>query len=166
MRFLEQAFNLGSGRVALVSGMGIEFNNYFFDNNNNITKDSIGNIVSQDYSFDLDKSKLTTTYFIVPLLFEVQLLPVTNHKRIFISAGVIGGLKIGSRTKIVYKDDGNRKKDKNKGDFNLSSLKYGFTARIGYKEVGLYCNYYPTPLFEKDKGPELYPFAMGVSLLF
>ena len=167
INFLEQGFCLGTDRVAFVTGMGFEFNNYFFDNNNNITKDSLtGNIVSEDYSFDLDKSKLSTTYLIVPLLFEVQLLPVENSKRIHISAGVIGGVKIGSKTKIVYQEDGDKKKDKDKGDFNLSSLKYGFTARVGYRELGLYCNYYPTPLFEKGKGPELYPFAMGISLCF
>ena len=71
LKFLEQAFNLGSDRVALVSGMGIEFNNYFFDNNNNITnadnanrpvnailslgtagKENIGNIISNNAIYD------------------------------------------------------------------------------------------------------------------
>ena len=56
------------------------------------------------------------------------------------------------------------KKDKNKQDFNLSTFRYGFTARVGYRGLKLYATYYPVQLFEVDKGPEVYPFSVGLIL--
>jgi hypothetical protein len=110
----------------------------------------------------LEKSKFTTSYLTVPLLLEFQVPAGRRNKRLFISGGVIGGLKIGSHTKVVYKEDGNRKKDKNRGDFNLSPLRYCVTARIGYRALKVFANFYLTPLFQEDTGRELYPFSVGL----
>ena len=87
-----------------------------------------------------------------------------SKHRIFFSTGVIGGVKIGSSTKVQY--EGTEKgKDKTRNDFNLSQFRYGLTARIGYGGFRVFANYYPTPLFEEGKGPELYPFTVGLILL-
>lgn len=154
-------------RFGLVTGVGFEFNDYHFDGNNSIQKDSSGIIVTKDYSPQtLNKSKLSTTYLTVPLMLEVQLLNAKRRKRIHITGGVIGGIKLGSHTKVIYKDNGKRQKDKSRDDFNLNALRYGLTARVGYRGLHIYGNYYPTPLFEKDSGPELYPFALGLSFNF
>jgi hypothetical protein len=37
------------------------------------------------------------------------------------------------------------------------------TARVGYKEVAIFANYYMTSLFKPDRGPELYPFSIGLA---
>jgi hypothetical protein len=87
-----------------------------------------------------------------------------GKKRVYLSAGVIGGLKICSRTKMVYEIDNRKQKDKIKDDFNLSLLRYGFTARAGYRALRFYATYYPTSLFMEGKGPELYPFSVGLTL--
>ncbi|MCK4465033.1 MAG: outer membrane beta-barrel protein, partial [Bacteroidales bacterium] len=110
----------------------------------------------------LEKSKFATSYLTVPLLLEFQVPAGKRSRRLFFSGGVIGGLKIGSHTKMVYKENGNRKKDKNRGDFNLSPLRYGVTARVGYRALKVFANFYLTPLFEDGAGPELYPFSVGL----
>ncbi|MBN2215703.1 MAG: outer membrane beta-barrel protein [Bacteroidales bacterium] len=162
----QMSFGLVGNRFGLVTGLGFEFNNYQFDGDNSIQEVN-GVIQMQDLSaFSLTKSKLTTTFLNIPVLLEVQIGPQKRSKRIHISGGIIGGLKLGSHTKYVYRDEGRKEKVKNRDDFNINPLRYGFTLRTGYRQVELYANYYPVPFFEKDKGPELYPFNVGLSLGF
>jgi hypothetical protein len=157
----------------MVTGLRFDINNYFFDNNNTIEKDINGVIVPHYFYNDdsttirLDKSKLSIFYFTIPILFELQLPSSrTFHKRFWLSGGILGSLKIDSHTKVVYNDNGKRKRDKNRDDFNIAVLRYGFTGRVGYSNFFAYANYFPVQFFEKDKGPELYPFAVGVGLHF
>lgn len=152
----------------MVTGLGFEFNNYFFENNNTIIKNKMGEIVPFYYDsigIKLDKSKLSVMYFNIPLLFEFQ-FPTSRsfHKRLWVSGGVIGSIKIDSHTKVVYKENGERNRDKNRDDFNISLLKYGFTGRVGYNDFYAYANYFPAQFFEKDKGPELYTYSVGVGI--
>lgn len=163
LNFFKSSFGIINDRVGFVTGLGMEWNNYHFDGDNNIQE--VNGIIESkiDYPATPNKTKLATTYITAPLLLEAQILPGKRKKRIYVSAGVIGGLKIGSHTKVVYRLDGQKKKEKDKDDFNLSPLRYGLTARAGYKALDIYANYYLTPLFIKDKGPELYPFSIGLA---
>lgn len=154
----------------MVTGLRLEFNNYYFENNNTILKDKNGVIggypvVIHSDTINLDRSKLTTSYFTIPLIFEWQ-FPASRsiHKRIWVSAGIIGSIKLNSHTKVVYKLDGEKKKDKNRNDFNINMLRYGFTGRIGYDDFYVYGNYYPVQFFEKNKGPELYSYSIGIGV--
>lgn len=156
-----------SRHFGLVTGLGLEFNNYHFDGNNNIMKDDMGVIVEYDAGADgiyLDKSKLATTYFVIPVLLEAQ-LPVNRRKTINLAAGMITGAKISSRTKMVYHDDG-KEKIKEKDDYSLHILRYGPTVRLGYECFQIYATYYLNSLFKENKGPELYPVQIGLSFTF
>ncbi len=163
-------FNLNLPQISIgvtrhfgfVTGLGINWNNYRFDGNFNIQKRPDGMIDSLSPVATLKKSKLATVYLTLPLLVEVH-LPVENH-HFNIAAGFIGGMKLGSHSKMVFEggDD-----VKSYGDFNLNLLRYGATARLGYRNVQLYGTYYFTPLFEKGRGPggyDLFPFEIGISL--
>ena len=163
INMFQQSFGLIGRSLGLVSGLGLEFTNYVFDGNNTIVKDASGIIVSDVKPFKLDKSKLTTSYLTVPLILEFQFPGERRSNRLYINGGVVGGLKLGSHTKIKYKENGDKQDEKDKNDFNLNSLRYGFTGRIGLKHLSIYGTYYPVALFEKNKGPELYPFMVGFS---
>lgn len=152
----------------LVTGLGFEFNNYYFDGNNGIMKDENGVIVEYDAGADgitLKKSKFSTTYFTVPLMLEVQ-IPVKGHHSVNISGGVVGGAKLCSKTKMVYYENSDKKKIRNKSDYSLNYLRWGPTARIGYDHFQLYGTLYLNGLFQKDQGPELYPLQIGMSFTF
>ena len=166
LNFHQMSFGLIGNRFGLVTGIGFELNNFHFDGDNSIQE--IDGIIQEDPLTDmsLSKSKLTTTFLNVPLLLELQLGPEKRNKRIHLSGGVIGGLKLGSHTKIVYQDEGKKKKLKDRDDYNINPLRYGLTLRAGYRNAEIYGTYYPTPFFEKNKGPELYPFNVGLSLGF
>jgi hypothetical protein len=151
-------------QFGLVSGLGLEWMNFRFDNQTTFITDELGNIKRDTTApADLDKTKLVTTYLTMPVLLEVQF---PRAKQAYLQVGVIGGLKIASRTKIVYREDGQKEKDKDKGDFSIIPLRYGFTARAGYEEFGVYANYYPVGLFENNRGPDIYPYAVGIHFGF
>jgi hypothetical protein len=148
--------------VGLVTGLGINWNNYRFEGNNSIEKDSAGMIAPLTPNVILKKSKLATVYLTLPLLLEIQ-LPVDNH-HFNVAAGFIGALKLGSHTKMVMEGAHDIK---SYDDFNLNLMRCGATARIGYRNLQLYGTYYLTPLFEKGMGPggyDLFPFEIGISL--
>ncbi len=166
LNFAQYSINLINEQFGIVTGLGLEFNNYRFDND--ITIQKVNGIIVEDATTyqgsNISKTKLTTTYLTAPILLELH-IPI-KHDEFNISAGVIGGVKIGSHTKVVYKDDGSKVKTKTRDDFNLSPFRYGLTAKLGFENVNLYANYYMTSLFEKNKGPELHPFAVGISFAF
>ncbi len=164
INFAQFSIGFGTSHVGLVTGLGFEFNNYFFDNDNSI-------IEIDDYAEaelltgNVSKTKLTTTFLRVPVILEFQFPNTIRAKRMFISAGIVGGLKLGSHTKVVYKDNG-KNKDKNRDDFNINPFRYGLTARLGYGNVSVYADYYLTQMFVENKGPELYPFNLGIAMSF
>ena len=163
LNFAQQSFGF-THYIGMVTGLGINWNNYRFDNNNNIRKGDNGVIEELNPLAALEKSKLTTIYLTVPLMLEFH-VPANNH-HLNIGAGVIGAIKLGSHSKMVF-EDGN--KIKSFGDFSLSLLRYGPTARIGYQNFQIYGTYYATPLFKPGKSPggyELHPFEIGFALTF
>jgi len=167
LNIAQYSVNLASNKFGLVTGLGLEFNFYRFDRDNSIQKDLDGVIINQELpiSWNIEKSKFSTTYATVPILLEVH-TSGSQHKGMVFAAGIIGGAKLGSNTKIVYKENGDKKKDKVRNDYNLNPFRYGVTARFGVGDWLVYGTYYLTPLFEKNKGPELYPISVGLALSF
>ena len=171
INFAQYSLNLYNEKIGLVTGLGIEWNYYRFDNDNSIQENpTTGEIEEVDLSvlqptWNIEKSKLSTTYATMPLLLEFHTSSY-QHSGIVFAAGAIGGLKLGSNTKIVYKEGSDKNKDKTKDDYNLAPFRYGLHARIGVGDWLIYGTYYLTPMFEKDKGPELYPISVGFALSF
>ena len=150
--------------IGFVTGLGLNFNNYKFDGNNNIQKGTNGIIEILDPGSSLEKSKLATIYLNLPFFLEIQ-IPVNNN-HLNIAAGPIGAVKIGSHTKMVFQDG---PKVKASGDFSLNMLRYGATARAGYGNFQVYGTYYRIPLFQKGKSPDgydLFPFEIGCAFTF
>lgn len=168
INFTQYSIGFGTDKAGLVTGLGLEFNDYHFSNPITLKVENGVTVVDSSYiqaGYKVEKTKITMSHLTLPLLLEFQIPMGEKRKdRIYISAGVIGGVRLGSHTKVVY-DDGSRHKDKNRSDFNIATLRYGLTARMGYKGIRLFANYYPVQLFEKGKGPELYPFSVGLVLV-
>jgi hypothetical protein len=167
INIIDYGFGLGTDKVGIVSGLGFEFINYNFDGQNSIRKNPDTGVTEEyvpDYAGNITKSKMNITYLTAPLLLEFQI--PTPRNRIYISTGVIGALKLWSNTKMKYTVSGEKSKEKAKGDYNLSPLRWGLTARVGYRALGFYANYYMTSLFKTDMGPELYPFSVGMAFTF
>ena len=147
--------------IGLVTGLGLTYNDYRFSNAYTILNDNgIVKPVVLDKN-GLSKSKLSTSYLTVPLMLEFQ-IPVNGHdKRLYFSGGLIGGLKVGSHTKVKVSGD----KSKNHDDFNINPFRYGTTARLGYKGINLFGTYYFSTFFKDSRGPEMFPFTIGIGLM-
>jgi hypothetical protein len=154
-------------RFGMAATLGINFNKYRFDGNNSIVEDENGVIgpFYPDAGITYSKSKLVTTYATLPLILETQ-IPLSNSNRtINIGAGVIGAAKLGSHTKVTYYTGG-KEKEKHKDDFSLNTFRWGATGRLGYEFFQIYGTCYFTTMFENGKGPELYPFEVGMAFTF
>ncbi|MBK7711280.1 MAG: outer membrane beta-barrel protein [Bacteroidales bacterium] len=160
--------NIGfTKHFGIAATLGLNFNKYRFDGNNSIIEGENGIIgpYNPPQGITYSKSKLVTTYATLPLILEAQ-IPLADSKRtINIGAGVIGAAKLGSHTKVVYYSGG-KEKEKHKDDFSLNTFRWGATGRIGYEFFQLYGTCYFTSMFEKGKGPELYPFEVGIAFTF
>jgi hypothetical protein len=165
LNFAQYSLGFGTSHIGMVTGLGLEMNNYFFDGDVTIVEFE-DFVIADSLSGNVMKTKLTTTYLRIPLIFEVQFPNTIRSKRVFLSAGIVAGLKLGSHTKVVYEDDGGKNKDRNRDDFNINPFKYGLTARIGYGNISFFGDYYFTTMFVKEKGPELHPFSIGLAMTF
>jgi hypothetical protein len=165
---VEESVALLGNWLGLAFGLGLQYNNYRFDLNNATDIQEGGQSwfpeISEDAS--LTKSKLTTLYLNAPILAELQIRNRYNRQPLFIAGGVVGGIKLQSHTKMVYLDDEGSHKRKLKDISGIPSLRYGFMAKAGYGSVSLYGTYYPVSLFDANKGPELYPYSVGLMINF
>ncbi|HOU98089.1 MAG TPA: outer membrane beta-barrel protein [Bacteroidales bacterium] len=164
--FIEWNIGLYKNYIGIVSGLGLGYNNYQFEKHTHLNMDTtfLGYTIDSDNKYK--KNKLVVSNLRVPLMLEFN-LPVNDHKdKIYISAGMIGSLRIGSHIKQVYFVDGDRQSNKEYHSYFLNPFAYSAQARIGYNKLGFYFEYQLSELFKKDKGPSLYPWAAGLSFCF
>ncbi|MDD3107816.1 MAG: outer membrane beta-barrel protein [Alistipes sp.] len=156
---------LKSRHVGLMTGLGIEFNNFRFEND--ITLKQEKGVTLPDYQYiergiRLEKSKLYTCYLNVPLLIEFTMGPRNSF---FINLGVIGGWHLGTHTKIKAADPQLNGTFKDHGNFNLRNFHYGYVLGFGYGHFGISATYYRSTLFKDDRGPRVQQMNVGISLL-
>jgi len=149
--------------AGIVTGLGLNFNDYKFKNRYTLSKNANGIIEPIELpEGDFRLSKLSTGYLTAPLMLEFQIPGYNNNQRFFIAGGIIGGVKMGDHTKTKIGEE----KSKDKGDHNISPVRWGYIARIGFDDLGIFASYYQTPLFEKGKGPVAYPLTIGLTWSF
>ncbi len=149
--------------LGLVTGLGWTVYNYRHDNQYKVTTDDNGMTVGVPVTDQtVEKSKIVTSFINIPLLLEAQIPSTTRRSAAFVSAGLYGGFRIGSHTKVVYT---NGDKDKARDNLNLNPIQYGAMFQIGFNVIKLYATYNFSTLFEKDKGPEVYPYSIGLTLM-
>ena len=161
--------SIGFCRYAgIVTGIGLNWNNYRFQAGNSITVDA-GGIISPVFFTEPDppvkRSRFSTLYLTMPAMLEFQ-IPAGYGNHLNVAAGFIGGLKLNAWTKVVYEDG---EKSRANGDYNLNLLRGGVTARIGYQNFMIYGTYYLSPWFQELKGPDgfnLEPFEIGLAFTF
>lgn len=165
MNFGNLSINLIPHYVGLSTGMGIQWNRYAWKNNTDLVTNADTIYAVQNTIVDYSKNILKATYLQIPLLLEIN----TNKcedKAFHISAGIVGGYKLGSRIKQKYESEDKKYVNRSKGHYQLSPFQAYLTAQVGYGNGVLFVNYGLTRVFEKSKGPQLYPFTAGFKFLF
>jgi hypothetical protein len=171
INFLQYNIGLQKNKdnLGLVLGAGWTFYNYRTDKpytfeRNEETGHTFGNPTPDERH--IIKNKITTSFINIPLLLEWQIPSTEPFHRFYISAGPYCGFKTGGHTKMVYKENGKKVKDKSDDDnLNIKPFQYGAMIRLGYRFINLYATYNFSTFYTKDRGPELHPFTVGVSLV-
>lgn len=163
INFYEQELKLYKNYILASTGVGLSYNNFRFRKNMSLIPDTNALWYTAD-TMNLRKNKLTVSYLTVPVLLTINTSTEAN-KAFHITAGMLFSYKLGSHTKKVYNDNGSKKKDKTYDDFNIDPFRYDATVRIGYRNYTLFANYALSDFFKKNKGPELRPWTVGVSLI-
>lgn len=163
---LEHKFKIIKEYVGLTTGLGFSLNQVSFDNNYVLGSMGDSTFAVMDTVINYEKNKLRATYLTVPLLLEFN-TNKNNDKGVYLAAGVVGGLRIASRYKQVFKMDGDKVRAVQKSDYNLNPFKLDATARLGYGDFGAFVSYSMLPLFEQGATvQEAYPLTAGLTLNF
>jgi len=158
-----------SNFMRLKYGVSFQFNglkptdNRVFVENGDLTE-------LEEFEYDLDKSKFRTDNLVFPLHFEFgpskkteteNYYRYTTNDQFKIGLGGYAGFNIGERQKLKYNVDGDKKKDKLKGDYNTNDFVYGLSGYLSLGGTALYVKYDLNPLF-KDPNIELHNISVGL----
>jgi hypothetical protein len=167
LNLLQQSIGLQRNRnnFGLVTGIGLEYQYYRLNDSTTIVRSENDAVVPKHFDYgENQRSKLFLFSATLPVLAEIQ-IPVNNYRnRIYFSAGMYFTYRIVSYTKITYRAD-KMHRLKITDNYALQNFKYGLMFRTGYRWINFYAKYELTPFFKEDKGPELTPFTVGVTLL-
>lgn len=148
--------------VNLGTGIGMTWYHYSLRNSYTLQPNVPYTFAVYD-SLNYKKNQLNTAYVNVPLFLEFNTNTSKSDKSFHIGGGAEFGYNIfKNKVKQKYELDGKTYKRKVKDDYNVNPFKVDLIARIGYGSFSIFGSYSITTLFEKDKGPALYPFTAGV----
>lgn len=113
----------------------------------------------------LNEVKLSKSKLVVPNV-NLSFMPTLSFRKSFISyisAGVTGGYRLGSYTKI--KKEGSKDKDHVRMNYHLTDFRYGLSAELGIRNFpDLFVNYDINALFTENRGPKINMLSFGIRL--
>lgn len=160
-------FLFGESNFSFSPGIGLGIHNMYSSSFFKTSIDSsyfvpIGEVLPEDYSYK--KSKFVAPYLDIPL--EIRFKSKSEFR---IAVGFKFGFLLRAYTK--YKGDDYLEElhqttiYKNKMLQHLEKNRYGFIGRIGYKWLNIYGYYQLSTLFVKNKGPQMYPISIGITVI-
>jgi len=184
---VELNLNIAKNHFGLTSGLGFTFNNYYFSNSTLLVHDSntlvAYRLVDQNGNkADMKVNKLTVIWLTVPVMFEYQTNSGIKWNSFHLSLGVIGGVRLCAYTKQKFysryttyylRDDNgldigsvyvNNNFTRTQSQYHLNPFKLDATMRIGWSFLNFFANYSVSQMFQKNQGPVIYPWAIGITL--
>lgn len=165
-------YRVKESSIYLAAGIGITTHNLYSNSViEDVKADSITILEIKD-NVNYDKSKINLAYIDVPLEFRIK-----TKKQFRMAFGFRFGYMVNAHTKykgsrITSIDaDGNMTTDdvtvktKSKDIQQIETWRYGPTFRIGYKWFNVTAYYQLSKVFKVDKGPELFPFSLGIAVI-
>lgn len=166
LNFLEKNFSLVQNHINLVTGLGLEYNNYRFDNDYTLWSDSSKIGATLDPAKSFSKNKLVVMYLQAPLLLQFDTRPLNKkgNKTLHMSLGAVGSWRVGSHLKQTLDSRKLDKTSKERDDFNLAAFRYSPMVRVGYGNIDIWASYTMNNMFKANQGPELNQFNVGITL--
>ena len=175
--------------MGLFTGIGIGWNNYSFNKKMFLEKgedgclhpETITNRDEPETPLNIKRSKMGVFYAQMPLMLEFK----PFRQRMYIDLGVTCSMRLSTWQTIKFGDNygqyaiigegenaeiiaADKTKDKQTKDLCVNFFNVDATLRVGSvsDNLGFFVKYALTPLFVKDKGPEVYPLNIGFSINF
>ena len=159
---VKAGFSLIDHNLSLLTGLGIDYYNYRFRNQQALTSTDGDDLATRQFDESYDKYKLATQYAFAPVELRYETNPEDPGSSFKLSAGGKFGYLIRSHTKLK-RDNGNKAKDF--GNFNVNPVRLDAVARIGYgRFLNFYATYGLTSVFENQVQPDLTPVSIGVNI--
>lgn len=155
--FFIQRVNMIKHVVNFKYGLGLELNNYFFDDERIRFQKNPTLIVMDPALKDAKKNKLAVDYLTVPLMLNFNFTPNRDAGFGF-SAGISGGFMYSARQKTKMDGD----KDKVRNDFDLKRWKLAYIGELNMGPVRFYGSYAMKSMW--DKGLDQTPYSIGFRL--
>ncbi|UKN00475.1 PorT family protein [Paracrocinitomix mangrovi] len=166
--FLEYFIKLGTPHVGLVTGAGFTNSRYGLKNqyatlyaNSDTTFAFLDSSITGGYT----RNQLRVSYFTVPLLLQFNTSKY-KKKNFHVAVGVIGGVRFNSKMKYEYETTEGTAKSKVKGRYNVNPFQASLTARVGFRNFGVFANFDMLPLFENQASRVAKPLTFGACLHF
>lgn len=152
---LMQRLNLAQHKLNLKYGVGLELNNYYFDQNNlqfqkNPTSITIG-------ATSYKKIKLAADYLTVPMLLNFNSSPQKNNG-LRLSAGVSAGFLYSARVKTKVSGDIEKIRD----NFDLERFKFSWVGELGVGPFTFYTSFAMNNMW--SRGLDMKPYSLGIRL--
>jgi hypothetical protein len=154
-------------------GLGMSWYTFKFEKDNIlIQKDDNGIQFIEDESTTRDyrKSKLSASYITASIVPVIDFSGSSDKSRLWdndshafrFGIGPYIAYRVGSHSKVVYEEDGDKEKDKDNDSFYLNNFRYGARLQIGFRSTDLFFNYDLNELFTPGKAPKLNAFSFGI----
>lgn len=150
--FFMQKLNIAKHVLNLKYGLGLELNNYSFENTK-LTFAKNPTLISEG-STDFKKVKLAADYLTVPIMLNINFTP--NRKKGF---GLSGGISAGYMYSTRYKTKIDGDVSKLKNDFDMERFKLSYVGEIALGPVRLYGSYAMKNMWAK--GLDMTPYNFG-----
>jgi len=168
LNLMEHRFRIAGDHFGIVTGIGFTNSRFGFQDDRMrlaSNADSTYGIIDTTLANGFSKNQLRVNYFNIPFLLHFNTSKYRD-KNVYLSLGVIGGVRIGSKMRYKYDVLGGETKDKTKGTFNLNPFHASLTARLGYRNLGLFANFDMLPLFKEGTSEVAKPLTFGATFNF
>lgn len=146
---------IGESHIGISPGAGVGITKYGFRENVTLT-DGANGINTVDlvdvlgFNATPRKSQYDAVYIDVPI--DIWYYANRYDKRGFkVGIGGKAGIRVDSKTKIVYREDDFTKKSKQKERWGLNQFRYGVHLKIGYGVFHLWGAYMFSPIFDSAR---------------
>ncbi|MCL1937638.1 MAG: PorT family protein [Candidatus Azobacteroides sp.] len=156
-----------------VAGLGMDWTRYHFKGNTGLKEDADGTnrfipdenrFIPDELNREFKSNKLLAYYVTIPLLLEYQ-LKFDGNKLFFVHGGLEGLIKYYSKSQLDIKTSEGIRKVEYK-DLNILPINARLILRAGFDDFSIFGYYQPFSMFQKGKGPEIYPYGLGVMFNF
>jgi hypothetical protein len=143
----------------LVSGIGFEWLRYHFDTNAALRKmDGVTSFIPATNGINYKSNMLLAYYATLPLLLEYQ----TGN--FHVSGGAVAFFKYYSKSQVTYYENDDKKEQVMGRDLNIRPVDMKLRLQLGFDDVAVYGYYSPFSMFNKNEGPNLKTYTVGVMI--